>query len=516
MKSNSMLTPNPRVLVPIAIALAVSLLSSTAVLGQKLNPDYLSEMPAPARALAEIKGKDAEDTGERQMGAFLTLIKMMDDMAWGLSHRYVNDSDTRDLTPDERRIRLAYQTAYADLWHKVKNNEGHVYDHDQDLLNEILTKFFSEDFRTLYFKSNANAAARYKAYREKNSGVVFGGEPPGSARNDDVHRLCAAKGLDDFQCMLQTSMKAVFKAAEDSSVPLEAGLTMSGLYQTQNFRLRLMPERTAWINCGSVFLLSNFSVGGNDQLLVKVRNSGDPFVLRLQQDGKTLVGPGLISINGNSPGGSSTVTTAGSSQQVTKTTKRELTPLEAQQYPNAVQNGQTYTVTETTTSTEYTPGTTTTAPSYHPAAAPCRIGTLTPAVQTSVPSAPTYFDKMFPPSPNVPDGLRMIGTYDGPGGANIQFQGAQAIVGCHATISERPYNVTHKGGQTFIDIGSGIGSQKFMLRPDGSLSGDGSTVTLIGKRETAKDSLGDPTYVPSSDRCTYGNLVPHGRDPRAK
>jgi hypothetical protein len=312
-------------------------------------------------------------------------------------------------------------------------------------------------------------------------------------------------------------MKAIMKAADDSSKPLEAGLTMSGVYQTQNFLLRLMPERNALITCGSVFLLTNFSVEGeNDQFLVKVRNSGDPFVLRVQQDGKTLVGPGLVSIKGNSPGGSSTATTAGSSQQVTQTTNRELTPLEAQQYPNAVQNGQTYTLTETTTSTEYTPGTTTTTPSYHPATASCRISTLTPAVQTSAPSAPTYFDKVFPPEPDVPDGLRMIGTYDGPGGANTQFEGAQAIVGCHATISERPYNVTHKDGQTFIEIGSGAGSQKFILRPDGTLSGDGSTVTLMGKKETGRDSLGDPTYAPSSDRCTYGNLVPHGRAPRAK
>src|SRR5262249_30579563 len=96
------------------------------------NPPYLSEMPATARILSEIKGKDAEDSGERQMGAFQALIKMMDDMAWGLGHRYVNDADTTRLTTDERRIRVGYQTAYAELWHKVNNKEGHVYDHDRD------------------------------------------------------------------------------------------------------------------------------------------------------------------------------------------------------------------------------------------------------------------------------------------------------------------------------------------------------------------------------------------------
>jgi len=55
------------------------------------------------------------------------LIQMMDDMAWGIEHRYVNDADTRRLTPDESRIRLAYQTAYTDLWRKVTRN-GRVRD----------------------------------------------------------------------------------------------------------------------------------------------------------------------------------------------------------------------------------------------------------------------------------------------------------------------------------------------------------------------------------------------------
>jgi hypothetical protein len=115
-------------------------------------------MPSVARVLAEIKGKDAEDTGERQMGAFVNLIDLMDEMAWGIGHRYVNTADTTKMTPDEGRIRLAYQTAYAELWHKVTNKEGHVYDHDRNLRNEILGKLF---------KSNANAAAGYKAFQER-------------------------------------------------------------------------------------------------------------------------------------------------------------------------------------------------------------------------------------------------------------------------------------------------------------------------------------------------------------
>jgi len=161
----------------LAALMLVVLLGPIMVHAQTLKPSYLSEMPAPARILAEIKGKDAEDTGERQMGAFMALIKMMDDMAWGLEHRYVSVADTRKITPDELRVRLGYQTAYADLWHKVTNKEGHVYDHDRDLLNEMLQKFFSESFRAKYFQSDLYGQSEYKAFQERMYGNANGNEP---------------------------------------------------------------------------------------------------------------------------------------------------------------------------------------------------------------------------------------------------------------------------------------------------------------------------------------------------
>src|SRR5215469_13029650 len=90
-------------------------------------------------------------------------------MTWrgGLGHRHVNDADSRAATADERRLRLAYETAYADLWHKGTNKEGHVYDHDPALRNELLSEFFSENFRAQYFQANKNELAEYKAFQEK-------------------------------------------------------------------------------------------------------------------------------------------------------------------------------------------------------------------------------------------------------------------------------------------------------------------------------------------------------------
>src|ERR1700694_5782768 len=149
---------------------AISLLSPIVVQSQTLNPSYLSEMPAPVRILAEIKGKDAADTGERQMGAFQALRKIIDDMAWGLEKRELVYSPEKS-TPDETRIKNVYWQAYTDLWHKVKDTYGKQYagdyDHNGDLLHELLSKFFSENFRALYFKSNQNAGEAYKAFHDK-------------------------------------------------------------------------------------------------------------------------------------------------------------------------------------------------------------------------------------------------------------------------------------------------------------------------------------------------------------
>jgi hypothetical protein len=197
----------------LAALMLVALLGPIVLHAQTLNPAYLSEMPAPARILAEIKGKNAEDTGERQMGAFMGLIKLMNDMAWGLEHRYIDLADNRKMTPDELRINLAYQTAYADLWHKVTNKEGHVYDHDIDLLNEMLQKFFSETFRAKYFQANRNAQAGYRAFQERMYGPqsnsstsaaptsrpsqpstssVASGRPPGAVTDPSIAKARAA------------------------------------------------------------------------------------------------------------------------------------------------------------------------------------------------------------------------------------------------------------------------------------------------------------------------------------
>lgn len=168
--------------------LAVSVAVNCSVIqAQTLKPSYLSDMPAPERILTEIKGKNAEDTIERQMGSFQALMKMIDDMAWGLEKRYL----PKRATPDEYHLKETYGVAYADLWHKAANKEDHLYDHDRELLGELLTKFFPQSFRDLYARSDANAEEYYKAYRARMSGPVLTIGPAGQTPAKPVQSIAS-------------------------------------------------------------------------------------------------------------------------------------------------------------------------------------------------------------------------------------------------------------------------------------------------------------------------------------
>jgi hypothetical protein len=484
---------------------------------QTLRPAYLSQMPAPARILGEIKGKNAEDTIERQMGAFMALNKMIDDMAYGLERRYL---PTR-ITPDELKLKDTYSYAYADLWHKATNKEDHLYDHDRELLGELLTKFFPQSFRDLYDKSDTNSAAYYKAWREKMSGPLLTNWPAGSAppQQSEVEKLCAAKGLNMLACMGQGMFTGFMKIAEGINGPPVPGLRISGAYKAGNFSMRLDQQGgNAWVNCGDVTLISDYDVvRKGDQIQVKVTNADDPITLTLRPDGTTLAGPLSAQIHGHTPpsgGGSASTSSAGSSQEVTTTQQRTLTPLEAQQYPGATQNGQTYTINETTTSTQYKSGSGPAPVPWPAKSAPCKLGVL-----SALPAVPAQAEKkseglaglldgMIPPSPFVPNGLRMAGTYEGQNGSHIEFLADKAILGCHVTLAEHPYTVTLKAGQLLINL-DGAGTLKgFTLGTDGILHGDNSPLYIRGHKKTGVDAIGDGTYATSSDTCGYGTLSP--------
>ena len=524
--------------------LAVSFLGSCAVCGQALRPSYLTEMPPPARVIAEIKGRDAEDTGQRQMGAFMALIQIMDDMAWGLEHRYVNNADTTRLTPDERRIRLAYQTAYADLWHKVTNKEGHVYDLDRALRNEILSKFFSEDFRALYLKSGTNAAAEHKAFQER-----MYASPPSTASSQPANqtggpgsqaelRRCIASGRTMRICFTEVMGNGFDQLTGISTKqPVPSGFRMTGDYASASgFRLIFEPEQATMV-CRGVPAPLPYTVRITDtDALITVQHQSGPVVFSLRPDGR-LAASGRIRVTGQVAAGSRSEQTMGATTQRTTTTK-ELTPLEAQTYPNgredATRNGQVYTVREDASELVYGPTGTRTVTDFVTKSADCTLDVMSPIGGSPLPHIPKNdFDvlttigagmgtllkggnlkdatneMLFPDAgKTVAPGLRMGGSYAGATGFSLSFHPESVTVGCGDAERALEYSVQRAGGRPTLVIRDNPNPILLQLLPDGSITGEGS-VQVNGRVITGTtDDLNNPfTFAPHPTRCPVGRLV---------
>jgi hypothetical protein len=482
---------------------------SIPVTAQTTNPRWLSEMPAPERILREIKGKDAEDTIERQMGAFKHLMEIIDNMAYGLEHRYLPNH----ATPDENRIKEVYGKAYADLWYKAKNRDDN-YIHNWDLHFEMMDKFFSKGFHELYLKADKNSAAFYEKHRKESAGVVLSIGPKDQAAVDDP---CAGK--DPIMCGTSRVMKELFKGLKPE--PLAPGLLLRGSYQTPKFYANFWSGRYINVGCSGVNRMSSYTIerkGG--QILVHIENEDDTVTLTYRPD-LALVGPGPLAIHGFVPGGSTTVTTPGEAHQVSTTTQVEMNRtdvMSAGQQQNATQTGaQTYSVPQTTTSTEYTPPTTTSVPVYIPKTVRCMAGTITPEPALKPSNAPkeesTGLQKLFEDALGgeevfVPNGLRMAGTYYGSSGANIEFLEDKAIVGCHVTRDENPYTVALRNGEVMVNVEGAGAPLAFKLNLDGTLVGNGASIPIYGQKIVGKNQQGDPVYAASSDTCAYGTLSP--------
>ena len=526
-----------RLLTGALIALA---LNPVAIYSQALNPTYLADMPAPARVLEVIKGKDAEDTLERQMGAMHALVDVIDDMAYGISHRYVSVADNTKATPDEKRIRLAYQTAYAELWYKAKEKD--TYEHDRELRNEILQKLFSEDFRKLYFQSNQSAAKAFKDFQDKmyatpaaptstpiSAAPLSSGGPAAPGSTGEM-RQCVASGRTMRVCMSEGMDKGFNQMFGIDLSGLQAtpptGLRMTGDYKAPDgFRLIFEPDQVTMV-CKGVPAPTPYTVQVTDtQANITIQN-GKPFVVSLRADGK-LAGTGQVHVTGQVPAGTRTEQTTGNSTQ-TATRTRELTPLEAGQYPNAKQNGQTFTIQDDASQFVNGPSSRTVI-DFVTKTADCTLGVLSPIGASPLQQVKNDADilttigaglgalmkggdlnaatkEMLAPKEDeaITPGLRMKGSYAS-GSFGLTFHRESVTMACGDSEQALPYSVQHSGNKTMLMIQDKPAMQ---LMPDGSLNGSG-TVQVNGRIITGTtDDINNPfVFAPHPASCPIGRLV---------
>jgi len=526
-----------RLLTGALIALA---LNPVAIYSQALNPTYLADMPAPARVLEVIKGKDAEDTLERQMGAMHALVDVIDDMAYGISHRYVSVADNTKATPDEKRIRLAYQTAYAELWYKAKEKD--TYEHDRELRNEIMQKLFSEDFRKLYFQSNQSAAKAFKDFQDKmyatpaaqtstpiSAAPLSSGGPAAPGSTGEM-RQCVASGRTMRVCMSEGMDKGFNQMFGIDLSGLQAtpptGLRMTGDYKAADgFRLIFEPDQVTMV-CKGVPAPTPYTVQVTDtQANITIQN-GKPFVVSLRADGK-LAGTGQVRVTGQVPAGTRTEQTTGNSTQ-TATRTRELTPLEAGQYPNAKQNGQTFTIQDDASKFVNGPISRTVI-DFVTKTADCTLGVLSPIGASPLQQVKNDADilttigaglgalmkggdlnaatkEMLAPKEDeaITPGLRMNGSYAS-GSFGLTFHRESVTMACGDSEQALPYSVQHSGNKTMLMIQD---KPTMQLMPDGSLNGSG-TVQVSGRIITGTtDDINNPfVFALHPASCPMGRLV---------
>lgn len=491
-----------------------------------MDPPYLSEMPAPARILSEIKGKDAEDTGERQMGAFRALVDMIDDMAWGLGHRYVTDADSRKATPDERRLRFAYETAYADLWHKVTNKEGHVYDHDIPLRNELLSKFFSENFRAQYFQSNKNAVAEYKAFEDRmnpkpaapGTNQAPGGQHYATDAGSVAVRKCVESGRSQIECLTE-GMKIGLGdlAGKDSFMATvlrgdtSPGLRLTGIYTGGGVAMWFEQDKMTFACADLIPDPHQYSVQRNGTQ-VKVTVSTAPKPLVFSYEAGKLVGPGPMDVLGRVPIGGpvESTSTTYQTQTHTVTTREEIPqqnlPLYAGESDVQTNGSESYIEHQSSYTTMQPMQTMHREIPSRPKTAHCNIGVIPATGESPKVSdiATTVLGSEGSKSQNTKPGLRLNGTYAAQGGLSIEFRADSATLSCGEAGSSEGYAVVPEAGRLVVKFDNKTGPFSLVLQPNGTLSGP-PTIDVAGRKvyQAGNGGLG---YTPQNARCAVGTL----------
>ena len=123
-----------------------------AIQPQATNPSYLSQMPSVDRVKAEAKGTDPTDTAARQVATFRQLCAIILDMAIA---RIPATEGLLRKTSDEDRITADYGAAYTRIWQGRPELLPAVdrYERDPKFRDDLLTKFFSPEFRAIFYKA---------------------------------------------------------------------------------------------------------------------------------------------------------------------------------------------------------------------------------------------------------------------------------------------------------------------------------------------------------------------------
>jgi hypothetical protein len=516
--------------------------------GGPLNPPYLKEMPPVEKVLQSMKTSDPRETALRQMGAFYQLIEIIATLS--------GPREIRGYMPDEQRFVkdytvAAYQVGQAanaafpgpfGTENTLSANHPYRFSRNDPRFGfkgiPVWQTFLSPGLQAQFAKIIGADNAKYEAKvaeqkRASADALVAAHEPPGGNESNGMKndpgsvaaRRCLESGRDQMECMgqgIKTGLNDLFGGfvggVMGSDIPAAstgpAGLRISGDFSAANARI-IFSEPGAKVACGTLVPQdTSYTVErSGSQILVKVAIAPKVLSATLRPDGK-LVGPGLVEVAGRVVVGTTTV--GGGSggyeaQTHTTTQERQIAAADVPNYSaDAVhQNGMESSVSEQHTSTTYEPAAThrRVEPITAPKTEHCNIGVIQgkPPVGL-VAGLSAIVDPSTAKAPPKPYGLRLAGTYAGPGGLSIEFRIDSATVECGEAHVAMPYNLENTANGIQVGLKNPTGPFTLSLRPDGNFDGSG-TVNLAGRVITG--SRGDDiVYAPRNASCPVGTLAP--------
>lgn len=450
--------------------------------GQALNPAYLREFPSVDEVMARMKGSDAKDTANRQMGAFEQLKTILQNLA---GSRWMRGQ----LTPDEARIRGNYDLAYNNLA-KPLNFPDDGYFANPDFVATLFTTFPMPTVQQQWLSQNAALAARVKARQQQGAGqapTAGQGSPTDGVRplppTDDPGQLairrCAELGGSMLGCIgtgMGTDMGALgLNLKLPSGKP---GLVMFGAYTAASGLGFGFGDLSVNIGgCGKMVQgAHNYSISASGgKYTINIANTPQPLVVTLGADGK-MAGPAAQDITGQQVTGYEVVTNLKTGAVVSRT------------------------------------------PIYGPITVHCNVGTLTPgpAVDVSAASAGPVTGMLgaiasvagvapSTPAQMLSPGPRMVGTFTGTGGLRIQFSDANAIVDCAQAHVKVMYDVKNQASGAAVVVQNGSNPFSISIAPNGSLAAAGP-VKVDGKLMIGMNGS-DPVFSPTSASCPGNALV---------
>ena len=538
---------NPR---PIALTIltffvfALPLDASNAA-SQQPNPPYLSQFPSVEKVMNGLKTADPRETAIRQMGAFYQLTEIIKALS--------GSREFRGLTPDEQRVMGTYQVADfkvgeaaskafpgvpksgAETEFRFSRWDGRFGVDGIQTFQLLLPPAIKAEFDRIV-KADLD---RRKAREQANQNTIQPVQPSSSSRaapgSSAELRRCVESGRSMRNCFSE-SMTSGFDQltglANFKEQP-KPGFRMTGDYSTNSgFRLIFQPEQVTMI-CHAVPAKRQYAVEITEtQVLVKIQNEAKPVVLTLLPNGK-LSGSGPIHVVGQVPGGQRTEQTYGPTTQ-SSTRTRQLAPGEERYYQNATKNGQVWTVQEDTTELVYGSTGSRTVTDFVTKSADCNLGMMNADGPTPLPpdlenpmglitaifsgagtlmkggSQKDALKEMLNLNNPIAPGLRMGGTYAGTNGFSLTFHPESVTLSCGAAHRALEYSILRTGTQASLQIKDKTNPVSFLLKPDGSLLGQG-TVQVNGRVIVGTNESQDPNnmfvYEPRVERCEVGRLV---------